>query len=64
MKAQIKLIKFALKYAGKWHSYATDRETVGVICATVNLGIIKLNQFEQFTLKSEFHATQFLNAHN
>jgi len=49
-----------MKYPG-WHSFADDRETVAVVCATHNLGIIKVNEHSQFRLKSEFWANQFLN---
>ena len=60
-KSQQKLIKFALKYADKWHTFADDRETVGIVCSTANLGIIKINDYGQFKLKSEAAANQFLN---
>ena len=60
---QLKLIRFALKYAGNWNSFAPDRYTVGAVCATVNLGIIKVNEFGQFKLYgSGVAARQWLNA--
>ena len=59
-KAQTKLVNFALKYPGKWHSYTTDYHTVNLICATANLGIIKVNETDQFALKSKEKALRFL----
>ncbi len=58
---QIKLIKFALKYSGL-HTFAQDKRTVEVVCATHNLGIIKVNEFNQFQLKSTLLANDFLSA--
>ena len=59
-KGQRKLIEFALKYSDKWHSYSPDYHTVGLICATSNLGIIKLNEHGQFALKCKEKALRFL----
>jgi len=59
---QTKLIKFLVKYPNEWHTYAKDKETVGVICACYNLGVLKLNQYGQMRLKSLIRARQFLNA--
>ena len=59
-KAQKRLIMFAVKYPDTWQSYATDKQTVSVVCATANLGIIRLNEFGQFMLKSRSHAAQWL----
>ena len=61
-KGQRKLVTFAIKYAGKWHGYSTDYHTVNLVCATANLGIIKVNDYDQFTLKSKEKAERFLNA--
>ena len=57
---QQKLVKFALKYADKWHHFAKDYETVSLICATSNLGIIKVDD-DMFVLKSANAARMFLN---
>ncbi len=59
-KSQRKLVEFAIKHPGKWHSYYDNRETVEIVCATHNLGIIKVNEFGQFRLKSEEAARRFL----
>ena len=60
MKKQIILIKFLKKYPNKWHSYATDRDTIECICATANIGILKLNEHGQMRLKSIVKANDFL----
>lgn len=53
------MIGFALKYPG-WHSFARDKLTVEHVCANVNLGILEINQFNQFRLKSEEKAVRFM----
>lgn len=53
------MIQFASKYPG-WHSFAKDKRTVEHLCANVNLGILKINQFDQFRLKSIRKAQAFL----
>lgn len=58
-QGQIDLIKFAVKYPG-WHTFATDSDTVGVVCATQNLGIISVNDYCQFSLRSYEKAKNFL----
>ena len=57
----IRLIEFALNYNNGWHSYAENKPTVDLICAGVNLGIIKVNECTQFKLKSETKARMFLD---
>lgn len=53
-------IKFFLKYADKWHSYARDYETVNIICCLVNLKILNHNEFNQ--VKVNIHnANLYLN---
>ena len=59
MTKQETLVRFAWKYRDKWHTYATDYETVSLMCATANLGIIELKG-GMFTLKSVDKARQFL----
>lgn len=60
-KSLKKAIKFLLKYPQGWHSYATDKKTVSVICSLVNLKIAEVsNVSNQFRLKSPAHAKQFL----
>ena len=61
-KHQKRIIDAALSYPRTWHIYARDTETVTALCATCNLGIIKINELGQFSLKSENAAKQFLNA--
>lgn len=53
------LIEFACKYP-TWHTYSTDLKTMELICATANLGIIKINGHGQFILKSHEKAERFL----
>jgi hypothetical protein len=60
MKTQLKtLVRFVWKNQG-WHHYATDRDTVELICAAANLGIIEIKG-GQYALKSVEHARQYLN---
>lgn len=55
------LIAFAVKYRGKWHTFAHDAATVRLICAGVNLGILDMDEhYSQFTLKSHAKAVQYL----
>ena len=61
MKRQIFLVKFAWKYDGQWFNYPTDLDSVELMCATSNLGIIELKG-GMFTLKSREKARQFLAA--
>ena len=60
IKTQQALIRFLMKYPDTWHSYADDRETVNLVCATSNLGILKVNDYGQMKLKSRDKAHQFL----
>ena len=60
-RKQRDLIEFALRYECNWNGFATDRETVELVSATANLGIIKVNEFGQFKLKSREAAERFLN---
>ena len=34
-RGQRKLIHFAVKYPDKWHAFAHDYQTVGIVCACV-----------------------------
>ena len=58
-KRQIHLVKFALKYPDDWFNYSKDWDQVDLMCATSNLGIIKLKD-GQFKLKSAIKAQDFL----
>ena len=58
---QRKLIHFLLNYPGEWHSFASDKHTVEIICATSNLGILEVNEFHQMKLKSESKALTFIS---
>jgi hypothetical protein len=49
-RGQRKLIHFAVKYPDKWHAFAHDYQTVGIVCACVNCGLIVLNDFNQFKI--------------
>ena len=62
-KKMIHAIEFLIRYPSKWHSYNPNYETTSTVCCLVNLGIAKVNQFDQFKLKSISHANQYLNAH-
>ena len=55
--------QFLMKYPDKWHSYNPNFKTVSIVCALVNLGIAKVNEFNQFKLKSKSHASQYINTH-
>lgn len=56
------LVKFLIKYPRKWHTFATDYKTVSVVCASANLGILKVNEFNQMILISAEKANRWLNA--
>ena len=60
-KKQKHLVNFLIKYSNNWNSYSQDHETVSLVCACYNLGILKLNEFGQMKLKSIDRANQFLN---
>jgi hypothetical protein len=62
MKRQRFLIKFALKYPDTWFNHAHDYESVSLMCATANLGIIELKG-GMWILKSRDKANQWINAH-
>lgn len=51
--AMTDLIKFAAKYAEKWHTYSEDHKTVAAICAASNCGLINVNQFGQFKARGD-----------
>jgi len=57
---QKEAVKFFLKYADKWHSYASDYETVSIICSLVNLGILNHNENKQVKVR-EFNANLYLS---
>ena len=57
---QKKAVKFFLKYADKWHSYASDYETVNIICSLVNLGILNHNEYNQVKV-NKFNANLYLS---
>jgi hypothetical protein len=61
-KKQISLVLFLLNYDNKWHSFENHHETIGFVCATANLGILKVNEYNQMKLKSKPHALQYLNS--
>jgi len=61
-KKLLNLVKFAVKYTG-WQSYAKDSETVQLVCAAANLGILELSDISrQFRLKSPTKANDFIAA--
>ena len=53
-------VKFFLKYADKWHSYANDYQTVSIICSLVNLQILNHNKFNQVKVNTH-NANLYLN---
>jgi len=57
---QIKLIKFLVKHPNDWHSFHDNKETVALVCATANLGILETNEHGQMHLLSVNRAKQFL----
>lgn len=62
IRNQKHLLGFAMRYPLTWHSFAGDRETVEAVCGLSNLGIIEVNEFNQFSLKSETKAQAWLNS--
>jgi len=62
MTKQAKLIKFLLNCpVNTWHTFAKDYQTVSLVCATSNLGILKVNQHGQMAVKCKTAANRFLN---
>lgn len=55
------LISFALRNKSKWHKFNNDRETVSLICAGHNLGIIQITKNNSFKLANEEKAKRYLN---
>lgn len=49
----LNLVDFAIEYPNKWHSYALDRKTLKAVKKACDLGIIEINEFNQFKLKEE-----------
>ncbi len=58
--AEKQALTFFVKYAGKWHTYAKDRETTDIVYKFAKLGILEINDFNQAKLKSPDRADQFL----
>jgi hypothetical protein len=47
----IRLLKFAIRYQGGWHSYNTDQKTVRAVRRLVTLGFLEVNhECRQFRL--------------
>lgn len=61
-KNQTDLVAFALRYPDKWHSFADNLRTTSIVCATQNIGIIRVNEFGQFRLACADKAQRFLNS--
>lgn len=56
------LVQFALDHPDEWHTYMPSKEVVELLCATANLGIIKIaGKSRMFKLKSKMKARTFLN---
>lgn len=53
------MVKFLMKYEGRWHTFGEDRDTVEVVCSLVNLGIAEIRE-DQMILKSREKADRFL----
>ena len=62
IRNQKHLLSFAMKHPLTWHSFAGDKETVEAVCGLHNLGIIEVNEHNQFSLKSETKAKQWLGS--
>ena len=48
----VDVAKFADRHPG-WHSFTPDHRTVSAICAAHNLGLITVNEHDQFTGRPE-----------
>ena len=53
-KNSLRLLRFALKYAG-WHSYGFDRSTRDSVKTLQANGLIEVNEFRQFRLNINDH---------
>lgn len=53
------MVLFLRKNAGHWNSFASDHDTVEVVCSLVNLGIAEIRG-SQMILKSREKADHFL----
>ena len=61
VQLQKDMVKFLRKYEGSWHTFASDLETVEVVCALSNLGIAEIRG-DQMILKSREKADRFLTS--
>jgi len=52
-------IQFFIDCKG-WHTYRNDSATVDNICCGVNLGILKINEFNMCRIKSKDKAVRFI----
>lgn len=43
-------LAFARKYPG-WHTFAKDRATIGAVTRLQTLGLVKINEHHQFSIK-------------
>lgn len=62
LEYQIDMVNFLLKYPSKWSTYANNISTINTVCSLVNLGIAKINKYNQFKLKSVVKAKDFITA--
>ena len=61
LKNQKDMVKFLWKYEGRWQTFATDEETVEIVCALQNLGIAEVKG-GQMILKSREKAKRWLDS--
>jgi hypothetical protein len=59
IRTQKDIIGYALKREG-WHDYVRNSASVEAVCASVSLGILKVNEHGQFALRSHEKAMRFL----
>ena len=59
LKRQIDIVKFLRRYPDTYFPYSNNRETVEILCATHNLGILTLAG-DQMILRSIEKADRFI----
>lgn len=61
IKQQVTMAKFLQKYPEKWHSFASDRDTVECVYGLHNLGILKV-EGDQMRLRSAEKAERWIES--
>ena len=49
-KHQLRLLRFAIRFADEWHTFGTDQSTVRAIHSLVGKGLLETNFHRQFRL--------------